>query len=277
VILFWVAVGTMSVIAQEADGEIAVSPSEISIEQQESETIRVTYERLSNATPQGVQYTLTYNPDVIAVVDQKQGSYLGGNDFLNDISTPGEIRYAEVILDQEGVEKSSGTVATITIEPANELENAATTELEFTTAKASEAETEFVITATNGTVEAAGSSETDDNTDDDSSDDETSTDDDSSDDENNTDDEEPEDTDSNTAERTNSSTAANSNVSTTLNNETEDRNAEEPINGEQPANDSSSATDSEGETDTDESVPGFGISVAVLSILIINYIVSKKP
>ncbi len=273
-ILLGAAMGATSVGAQSADGEIAVSPTDVSLEQGESRTVAITYERLSDATPQGIEYTLSYDPDVISVTDQEQGSYLGGRALVNNISTPGETEYVEAIFDGSGVEKSSGTIATITIVPTSGAESGSTTDLEFNTAKASEAETEFAITTTPGTVKTSGSGQPDDNMDDKSGDGEGSMDDESR-DEGSIATNEPQDGDADTAERTNGSSDSEINESETLSNRTGNINQDESIDTGETTNESSTSDNTEPETDTSESVPGFGITVAVLAILTMNYMSIK--
>lgn len=272
IILLGAATGATSVNAQSVDGEIAVSPTDVSLEQGESRTITITYERLSNATPQGIEYTLRYDPNVISVTNQEQGSYLGGRALVNNISTPGKVEYVEAIFDGEGVEKSSGPIATITIEPASDVEDGETTELEFTTAKASDAGTAFTITTTGGTVETIVSEGTNGSTNEET-DEESSTSDRSAAEGSSTNGE-PQDSNTNTSE-TNSSATGNVNESTPLSNKTEDANPNEPANTGQ-TNDSSTSDDSEPEDGTDESVPGFGITATVLSVVSISYMASKK-
>lgn len=156
VLLFAVVAGATTVSAQSEDGRLELSPDQVSLEQRGSKTINITYERTSDATAQGIQYTLEYNPDVISVTDQQQGSYLEGIK-TSDTSTPGEVVYAEI--GGEPIEKDSGTVATITIAPACDINSGAKTDVEFTTAIASEGGAELDVMASGGTVEIESSTE----------------------------------------------------------------------------------------------------------------------
>ena len=263
VILLGTAVGATSTSAQSTDGEIALSPTEVSLEQGESQTIAITYERLSEATPQGVEYTLVYDPNVISVADQEQGSYLGGRVLVNDASTPGEVEYLEAIFDGDGVKNSSGTIATITVEPTSNLEDSATTELEFATAKASEAGTKFDITTINGTVEAEAADQIDDSTNDESTGGERDT--------NN---DEPLDDNTESSEKTKNSTKHNVGESKIEDNGTEPR---EPTGVKQTTNNNSTSRETDTKANTEESIPGFGITITVFSILVVNYVISKNP
>ena len=309
VLILGLIVGAPSVSAQSPDGEIAVSPTDVSLEQGESETIAVTYERLSDATPQGIEYTLTYDSDVITVTDQEQGSYLGGRALVNNISTPGEVEYLEAIFDGEGVEATNGTVATITVEAASDVDDGAATSLELTTAKASEGSTEFTITTTDGTIDAEVPSQADDPTDNDSDNEENEDDEsdsgetteedtnseattgDESDseattDENTDSDETTEDTD---AEGATDDTEADSNRAEDVNNSTaeSETRTESELNetntepgdsspSTQPANDSSTGNGTTSEGDTDSAVPGFGVTLTLIAVLAATYIIGRR-
>jgi len=302
-LLFGAAMGATTVSAQSSDGEVAVSPTDVSLSQGESQTIAVTYERESNATPQGIEYTLTYDPAVISVTDQAQGSYLGGTALINNVSTPGEVEYAEVALDGDGAEAASGTIAEVTIEAASDVDNRATTTLEFTTAKASEGSTEFAITTTDGTVETEAPDPTDGSSDEDSDTEET-TDEDSNSEETTDEDSDTEETtdeDSNSEETTdedatneeiaaddseandNETTGKEDNTATTNEttteaelNETENTEPNQSTKTEQTATDSSTNETSTSEGDTNDAVPGFGIELVTISILIISYIIGHR-
>ena len=280
-VLLAAAMGVTGVSAQTADGEVAVSPTETSLEEGESQTIVVTYERKSDATPQGIEYTLTYDPDVISVTDQEQGSYLGGTAFVNNFSTPGEVEYAEAILEGDGVETASGTVATITVEATSDVDDGTTTLLEFTTAKASEGASEFAITTTNGTVEAEVPNQADDSTDN-NSDSEETTDEDSDSEETtgeNADTEETTDdteNDSNRTEEVDNSTAENENRTEAELNETVDTETSSSTASEQPANDSSTGDGTPSEDDTSGAIPGFGVKLSLIAVLAITYIIGRK-
>lgn len=279
-VLLGVAVGVTGVSAQTVDAEVAVSPTEISLEEGESQTIAVTYERESDATPQGIEYTLTYDHDVISVTDQEQGAYLGGTAFVNNFSTPGEVEYAEAILDGDGVETANGTVAIITVEAANDIDDETTTQFEFTTAKASEGATEFTVATTNGTVEAEVPNQADDATDDDSGSEETT-------DENtgseettgeNADTEEAIDdteADSNRTEEVNNSTVESETRAEAELNETNTE-PSDSTPSTQPANDSSTGNGTASEGDTDSAVPGFGVTLTLIAVLAVSYIIGRK-
>ncbi|WP_411798097.1 cohesin domain-containing protein [Halonotius sp. F2-221B] len=291
VLLFGGTMCATSVSAQSADGEIAVSPTEVSLAQGESQTIAVTYERVSDATPQGIEYTVAYDPAVISVTNQEQGSYLGGDALINNVSSPGEVEYAEVALDGDSVETANGTVATITVEAASDVDDGATTPLELTTAKASEGSTEFTITTTNGTVEAEvptqeeGSTDTDsdgEETTDGDSDSEETTDEDADSEETteeNADTEETRDdteNDSNRTEKVDNSTAEKETRTEAELNETVDTETSSSTASEQSANDSSTGDGTPSEDDTSGSIPGFGVKLSLIAVLAISYIVGRK-
>lgn len=270
VMLVGTIAGATSASAQSADGKIAVSPTEVSLEQGEAKTIAITYHRQSSATPQGVQYTLAYDPGVISVINQEQGSYLSGNSFVNDFSTPGEIEYAEIILDGSGVETNNGTIATITVEATSGINQGATTPLEFTTAKASEGSMGFVVTTTNGTVKAGFPNQTGDNTDSDSDDQEVT--------EKNTDSENITDGTEksiNTDEEINSGVKTENTTEMELN-ETTDNKTGDTTMSEQPANDSSTSDSEASEEETSGTIPGFGIIPAIISVLATSYIFQRR-
>jgi len=282
-VLLAVSIGATGVSAQTADGEVAVSPTEVSLEQGESQTIAITYNRESDATPQGIEYALAYDPAIISVTDQEQGSYLGGTAFVNNVSTSGEVEYVEAILDGDGVETASGTVATITIEAANDVDAGATTTLEFTTAKASEGATEFTITTTNGTVETEASDQTDGSTDEDS-DTEDTTEDNSDNEETTNEDATNEETAADGAEASNNETTSKEDNTATTNettteaelNEAENTETDQSTETEQAATDSSTDETSKSEEDTSGAAPGFGIKLVAISILIISYIIGHQ-
>ena len=270
-ILLAAAMGATNVSAQTADGEVAVSPTETSLEEGESQTIAVTYERESDTTPQGIEYTLTYDPAVISVTNQEQGTYLGGTAFVNNFSTPGEVEYAEAILDGNGVETANGTVATITVEAASDTNDEATTPLEFTTAKASEGANEFIITTTNGRVEIGAPNQAGDPTDNDSNGEETTNE--ESDSEETADDTE---NDSNRTEAVNNSIRKNENRTEAELNETVDTETSNSTESEQSTNDSSTGESTTSEDNTSGSIPGFGAKLTLIAVLAITYIIGRK-
>jgi hypothetical protein len=281
VLLFGGTMCATSVSAQSADGEIAVSPTEVSVTQGESQTIAVTYERVSDATPQGIEYTVAYDPAVISVTNQEQGSYLGGDALINNVSSPGEVEYAEVALDGDSVETTNGTVATITVEAASDVDDGATTPLEFTTAKASEGSTEFTITTTNGTVEAEVPTQEEGSTDTDSDGEETTDEDADSEEttEKNADSEETTDdteNDGNRTEDVDNATSENETRTEAELNETADTETSSSTTSEQPANDSSTGNSTTPEDDTSGAIPGFGIKLSLIAVLAITYIVGRK-
>jgi hypothetical protein len=258
-------IGTTGATGQSADGEIAVSPADVSVEQDDTQTIVITYQRISTATPQGIEYTLSYDPDVISVVNQEQGSYLSGDAFENSIETPGKIEYGEVLVEEDGVETVNGTVTRITIEPSSNATGAETTDVEFTTARASEAGTELIVTTTNGTIGINIPEQVDEGTSDDSQ----NADDNTSDDSQNAD-------EKNTNTSNSKSGSTDDNQSGTVGNDQDNIKTRDRANTEQT--DDTNATDSgtATETDTSESVPGFGILTAVLSVLAFNYTIRRK-
>jgi len=283
IVIFGIVIGATSASAQSTDGEITVSPTDSTIEQGESKDIAITYDRLSTATPQGIEYSITYDPAVITITNQENGSYLDGNTFTNDISTPGKVEYAEAIFNGGGVETNSGTVATITVEATSDVDNGATTTLEFTTAKASEGSSEFTITTTNGTVETEAPDPTDGSTDEDSgteettdedSDSEETTDEDTTNEEIAADDSKASDNET-TSEEDNPPTTDESTTESELN-ETENTEPDQSSDTEQAATDSSTNETSTSEDETSGAVPGFGVKLAIASVLAISYIIAHR-
>ena len=74
VILLGTPVGATSTQAKATYQQSAFNPPEVSLEQGESQTIAITYERLSETTPQGVEYHLVYDPNIISVAMKEQES-----------------------------------------------------------------------------------------------------------------------------------------------------------------------------------------------------------
>ena len=286
--------GATPVTAQPSDGTIAVSPADVSLEPGESQTIAVTYEKESDATPQGIEYTLTYDPDVVSVTNQEQGSYLNGAVLVNNISTAGKIEYTEAVLNGDGAETERGTVASFTIETAPNVANGATTPLEFTTAKASEGATEFTLTTTNGTL-ATASAQTDGSPEDDTDSDERTDDDDSESDERADDSSDGEDsadndasgldtdetTDDAESEETTDADTENENATNDTDDTAESNTTQPPGSPTEtdpttPSAQNETANETPTGDDTDSAVPGFGVPLAVAATVVVSYMIRRR-
>lgn len=166
-IMLGMGIGVSGVSAQESgvvdeqNGTIELSPEETSFEEGDTETIAITYNKISGETPQGIEYTINYDDDIISVNKQEFGPFIGGEDAeeVGDISA-GEIEYSG-ITDQDDVNEASNTIATITIEPSCGIDNGATTELELISAGAAAGEAQLDIPAGSiGTVTVENSTST---------------------------------------------------------------------------------------------------------------------
>lgn len=154
VILFALLAGIPNVSAQAAEDGTISAPDNVSVEAGDKEEINITYEQRTEP-PQGIAYTLTYDPNVISVVSQEQGGYLQG--IINiSTSSAGEVIYVE---DQgENISISPDKpVTVITVEPACGITGGATTDLEFTSVGAAETGEDFFVSSDDGTVEVVGS------------------------------------------------------------------------------------------------------------------------
>jgi hypothetical protein len=131
----------------------------VSLEEGESKVVDVKYVENSTKTPQGIEYVLTYDPDVISVTDQQKGPYLGGDLDNSDITSSGRIEYIEATSDESSVNPNNNTVATITIEPVCGIDDGATTDLEFLPDETGAAEggESFDVVTTSGTAKVKNS------------------------------------------------------------------------------------------------------------------------
>jgi hypothetical protein len=141
----------ISVAGQPSGGEIQVAPGDVSLNQGETKTIDINYNSLSVPNPNGVEFTLKYDPDVISVIDANKGGYIGaGAAGTGPTTTSGEVAFGYTQANPIGAD--SGTVATITIELADGVSKGDTTDLTFT--KARTIGTDASPNRVDGTVEA---------------------------------------------------------------------------------------------------------------------------
>lgn len=141
------------VAGQPSDGEISVNPSQVSLDEGESQTIAVEFQSSSDLNPTSAEYNIEYDEDVISVTSQNQGGYLGGDVIDKDISA-GTIGYGESSGNTDG--KDGGTISTITIEPASGANASETTVIKFTNVVIGEVSDEVTVlsvTKTDGSVE----------------------------------------------------------------------------------------------------------------------------
>jgi hypothetical protein len=136
-------------------GEIRVAPGEVSIQEGEQQTIEINYDSLSSPNPEGMEFAIEYDPDVITVTEVSEGAYFSGG-FGSPTTSPGEVRFG--IAKDDPVSQDSGTVATITIELADGVDEGDTTDIIFTSVTTFTSETavdERTPETIDGTVEAA--------------------------------------------------------------------------------------------------------------------------
>lgn len=141
----------ISVSGDSSAGEIQVSPAEVSLAEGESQTLEINYDSLSGQNPTGIEFIVEYDPEVISVVDVNDGGYLKGD--LASIGTePGRVGYGKQNNDNQRADES-GTVATITIELADGVDEGDTTDITFASVTA--VGVEGTPETIDGTVEAA--------------------------------------------------------------------------------------------------------------------------
>lgn len=140
-------------------GEVQVAPGEVSLQGGEQQTIEINYDSLSSPNPEGMEFAIEYDPDVITVTDVSEGAYFSGG--IGDRTTsPGEVRFG--IAKDDPVRQDSGTVVTITIELADGVDKGDTTDITFTSVTTFTSETtvdERTPETIDGTVEAVEGTE----------------------------------------------------------------------------------------------------------------------
>jgi len=152
-----VTLSSVGVVGGASAGEVRVEPGEVSLQEGEQQTIEITYDSLSAPNPEGMEFMIEYDPDVITVIDASPGAYFSGGiggDFNN---SPGEIRFG--IAKDNPVSQDSGAVATITIELADGVDKGDTTDITFTDAISFVGEDTRTPEMIDGTVEAAEGTE----------------------------------------------------------------------------------------------------------------------
>ena len=152
-----VTLSSVGVVGGASAGEVRVEPGEVSLQEGEQQTIEITYDSLSAPNPEGMEFVLEYDPDVITVIDSSPGAYFSGGiggDFNN---SPGEVRFG--IAKDDPVSQDSGTVATISIELADGVYKGDTTDITFTNAISFVGDNTRTPETIGGTVEAAEETE----------------------------------------------------------------------------------------------------------------------
>jgi hypothetical protein len=137
-------------VGAQSQGQLSFNTTDITIAQGESETVAITYDSPDDVNPAGIEYKIQYNPEVITVINQNQGDYLGGSAVAEDpINTAtGTVEYAEVRFAESGTSTDSGTVATITMEPAVAVDEGETATLTFSDVEVSDPEGSAISTTT---------------------------------------------------------------------------------------------------------------------------------
>ena len=121
---------SVGVVGAASAGEVRVTPGELSLQDGDQQTIKISYDSLSTPNPEGMEFAFEYDPDVINVIDRSPGAYFSGGIGGNFNNSPGEVRFG--IAKDDPVGPDAGTVATITIELADGVEQGDTTPISFT-------------------------------------------------------------------------------------------------------------------------------------------------
>lgn len=149
-----IILSSFNVAGQSSAGEIRVDPGEVSLQEGESKTLEINYDSLSTANPEGIEFVVEYDPDVITVTDVSEGEYLSGGFGSKNISS-GRVGFGRT---KSGpVNQDSGTVATITIELADGVSQGDKTNITFTSVTS--IGVEGTPETIDGTVEAADDTE----------------------------------------------------------------------------------------------------------------------
>ena len=114
IIVICAIIATVQAASAAPGTAVSVEPSYLSVSQGDTFTVDITIN--STDYVYGAQYTLYFNNILLKVLDQSQGSFLGGNIMKNDIDNPnGMTKYGECRTGSEGV-TGNGTLATIEFE-----------------------------------------------------------------------------------------------------------------------------------------------------------------
>jgi len=125
-------IGSLSVAGESSTGEIRVAPNQTELSADESKEIDINYDTRSATNPEGVDFVIKYDPDIINVTKFRRGGYGSSSNIFVKNRTPGRIK-AGVFKAQSGVlSDNKGTIATLTIELADGVNQSDTTDIRFT-------------------------------------------------------------------------------------------------------------------------------------------------
>jgi len=146
---------TVSPVAAQESGELAVGEGNISVPQGEERTVTITYD--GTVEPTGFDYELTYDPDIITVRDHSTGDYFNP-DFTQPESGNGRTGLTGLYTGDGSADGTNGTVGEITISPARGAEEGDTTNIQFdndqTSGSYDDGEINSIsLTTTDGTVQ----------------------------------------------------------------------------------------------------------------------------
>lgn len=138
--------------ASSGQGEIQVTPSDISLEEEESETIEIIYDTQSGEPPSNLEFRLEQaDPEVIDVVDYELGEHINQEFADQTIVTDSAFRFGQLI-NQDQIDSNEFTVVTITIELEDGVDEGDVTDLTFNEVSVSNTENPNTV---GGTAEAA--------------------------------------------------------------------------------------------------------------------------
>jgi len=153
-----VMTGSLTVVGQSSAAEMYLTPSDISLDEGESETIDIKYDSGSGESPSSLEFRLEHNPQVITVTDYELGEHVN-NQGGSVIIDPDAFRFGHQI-DQDQIESDEFTVATITVELKDGVDQGDETDLIFNEVTAFGTQnpetSRGIVTATEGTPEAVG-------------------------------------------------------------------------------------------------------------------------
>lgn len=116
-------------VAGESTGEVRLTPTETSLEDGESQKIDIIYDTQSGESPSSLEFRLEHDPEVIKVTNSKLGEHVnsrGGSDIID----PDAFRFGYLI-NQDQIESDEFTVATITVELEDGVDQGDKTDLTF--------------------------------------------------------------------------------------------------------------------------------------------------
>jgi len=145
--------GPLSVVGQSTEGgEMQVTPSEVLVEEGETQQIEITYDTQSGEPPSDLEFRLEQSePELIDVVDYELGEHINQEIGDQTIVTDSAFRFGQPI-DENQIESDEFTVATITIELEDGVDQGDVTNLTFNEVSVFNVKNPSTI---GGTVEAA--------------------------------------------------------------------------------------------------------------------------